>query len=353
MKKTIAILLLVVLLLPSFSFAFTPQIQVTSDRLNVRKSADLKSPVVKTFEKGRLLPLDKKVGRFYCVSGGFIYDYHTVLIKKDRAIYPAVQGLVLRSEPNPKSTVLEKLPRDAKLIIKDYKAPWIQVSVNGKTGYVIRTLVTEQKGTVSAPVKGGKKLIALTFDDGPSAYTSGLIDTLNGLGAKATFFVVGASVPRMEKVLKKMDQGGHEVANHGWNHPLYTKLTNEQIRSQVSRTDQAIKKAIGKTPRVLRTPYGGYNKRVLSVLNKPMIFWSMDAEDWKGKSPATISKYVISHSYDGAIILLHDTKPNTIRAVPTIVKTLQAQGYTFVTVSDLLSLKGKSFTPGKVYTNAR
>jgi peptidoglycan-N-acetylglucosamine deacetylase len=180
------------------------------------------------------------------------------------------------------------------------------------------------------------KCIALTFDDGPAAPETGtLLTYLAQYKARATFFVVGQNVATHPDIVRAEMKSGHEIANHSWNHPVLTNLTPTQIRSQLERTNAAIKAATGKEPTLFRPPYGAIDGNVRAATSLSPVLWDMDTLDWKFHDPAKVAQTVISQAQPDDVVLIHDIHPTSVAAVPEILRTLTARGYHFVTVSHL------------------
>ncbi|MFF9035462.1 polysaccharide deacetylase family protein [Streptomyces sp. NPDC014892] len=178
--------------------------------------------------------------------------------------------------------------------------------------------------------------IALTFDDGPAApETATLLNHLAQYKARATFFTTGQNVAAHPDLVRAEARAGHEVGNHSWNHPDLTKLTPEQIASQLNRTSAAIKAATGKEPTLFRPPYGAINATVRSATRLSPVLWDVDTEDWKYPDAAKVARTVIDKAQRNSVVLLHDIHPTSVAAVPQILRTLTARGYHFVTVSHL------------------
>lgn len=197
------------------------------------------------------------------------------------------------------------------------------------------------------------KLIALTFDDGPCKDTERLLDGLKARGAKATFFMVGYNVAKYPSIVKRVYEEGHEVASHTYDHADLRKLSDEEIKSQVDRARWAINDSIGAyNDLILRPPYGGYDQRVLDALGTPAIRWSIDPADWKHTNNASAVVYNITHyARDGGIILVHDIHSWSVTAALQAVDTLKAQGYEFVTVSELFRRRGAQLSAGSIYNS--
>ena len=187
-----------------------------------------------------------------------------------------------------------------------------------------------------------KKLVALTFDDGPSEYTSSLIDELEKRDVVATFFVLGSEVEKYAETLKFTYDTGNEIGIHSYEHKLFTKLSEDEILNQVSKTKDIIFEITSKNPELIRVPYGSVNKKITKILNKQElnnILWNVDSLDWKFKNTNKIYEYVMKKFKGNDIILMHDNFKTSVEAATLIIDKLQIECYTFVTVSDFLRIK--------------
>ena len=189
--------------------------------------------------------------------------------------------------------------------------------------------------------------VALTFDDGPSVFTEGLLDILKEHNVRATFFILGSRARIQSETVYRTFQEGHEIGSHTWDHPLLTDLSDEQIQQQLQQTDKIITQIIGEPSRHLRPPYGGYDYRVLEVSGVPFIFWSVDPLDWRDRDAEIVAARIIN-SPPGAIILAHDIHETTVDAVPAIIVALKNRGVHFVTVTKLFA--PQELFPGYVYS---
>jgi chitin deacetylase len=216
------------------------------------------------------------------------------------------------------------------------------------------------------PVKPGDKPFALTFDDGPwPEYTGQILQILAEHNAKATFFMVGQMVREHPKIARQVRDAGHAIGNHSWSHPSRPR----DPVAQIERTNAEIKKAVGFTPSTFRPPYGilknGMAKQAMKD-GQAVLIWSADSNDWKKPAPETIARRIINEATPGGIALMHDgggTRRNTVAALPIILETLEARGYYFVTVPELLRLryvappkpktKPKAKTKAKTKTKAK
>lgn len=194
----------------------------------------------------------------------------------------------------------------------------------------------------------GGRCVAITFDDGPGVHTTRLLNMLDQRGAKATFFVLGSKVDAQAGVLRRMQDSGHQIGNHTWNHPSLTQLSPEGIRQEISNTNDAIQRATGHTPKIVRPPYGAANQTVnaeLGRLGMSSILWSVDTRDWADSNSSIVCNRAVANARPGAIILLHDIHTTSVDAVSCILDALSRQGYGFVTVDSLLG----NTVPGQVY----
>ena len=185
--------------------------------------------------------------------------------------------------------------------------------------------------------------IAMTFDDGPSAtLTPKLLDILAAHRIKATFFVIGENVVQHPEVVARAAREGHEIGNHSWSHPNFGKMSDDGVRSQVQRTDDAIKGATGARPTLLRPPYGSITARqkrwIHDQFGYQIILWDVDPYDWKRPGPSVVRNRILKETQPGSIVLSHDIHPGTIEAMPSTFDALQAKGFRFVTVSELIHM---------------
>jgi peptidoglycan/xylan/chitin deacetylase (PgdA/CDA1 family) len=191
--------------------------------------------------------------------------------------------------------------------------------------------------------------IAMTFDDGPSAkLTPELLDILAQHHIHATFFVIGKNVVDHPEILQRAAREGHEIGNHSWSHPAFAKMRDESVRAELQKTDDAIRAAIGTRPVLMRPPYGSITARQKHWINAEfgyrIILWDVDPLDWKRPGAAVVTSRIVRETRSGSIILSHDIHPGTIQAMPAAFDQLQAKGFKFVTVSELIAM-GKPMAP--------
>jgi len=194
--------------------------------------------------------------------------------------------------------------------------------------------------------------IAMTFDDGPSEkLTPELLDILAQYDIHATFFVIGKNAAEHPEILQRAVREGHEIGNHSWSHPAFAKMSDEKVRAELQKTDDTIRAALGGRPVLMRPPYGSITARQKKLINAEFgyrtILWDVDPLDWKRPGPAIVTHRIVTETRPGSIILSHDIHPGTIKAMPATFDQLQAKGFKFVTVSELIAM-GRPMLPKKM-----
>ncbi len=203
-------------------------------------------------------------------------------------------------------------------------------------------------------VSSGRKLVALTFDDGPSyATTARLLDILREKNVKATFFVVGNMANGAPELVRREEAEGHEVGGHTTAHVNFAYMNAEQTQAEFAAMNQIFNNILGHSSRIMRPPYGNYTEVTQTYAGQPMIYWTVDTLDWKYRDAAWVRQNTVNSTFDGAIILMHDIHPTTIDAVAGVIDDLRAQGYEFLTVSELAQARGVTMVNGGVYGSFR
>ncbi|QIV87345.1 polysaccharide deacetylase family protein [Glutamicibacter mishrai] len=182
-----------------------------------------------------------------------------------------------------------------------------------------------------------QRCVALTFDDGPDQFTDELLDTLKATETPATFFLIGSKVQKLPGTLQRMAAEGHQIGSHTWDHSDITKLSAQQLKQQLDRTDAAIKKATGQSPSVFRPPLGHHDKAHNQLVPYPLVLWDIHTHDGRLKNSEKIVKVTMDTVQPGSIILMHDPRKTTVQAIPEMVSQLRAKGYTPVTVDQLFA----------------
>ena len=193
-----------------------------------------------------------------------------------------------------------------------------------------------------------KPMVALTFDDGPDVQVDGvLMDELEKVNGRATFFVVGQRVEKFPEDIKNTVERGHEIGNHSYDHDIHLSSKGQDyIRNEFDKTDDAIEKAAGVRPALVRLPGGNISNDVKAVVKKPLIFWSIDTEDWRSRDAEKTQNSILSQVKDGDIVLMHALYLSTAQACKTVIPELHARGYQLVTVSELIHFRGQDVQGG-------
>ncbi len=189
--------------------------------------------------------------------------------------------------------------------------------------------------------QSGEKIIALTFDDGPVPATTKLLDMLDEVDVKVTFFVIGEELSRRPDVTKKAFERGHAVGNHSWNHLRFLGFRSKEVmKEQIEKTNAELSK-IGITARFIRAPFGDTTtelKKFLKTYTMNHAYWTLSLKDWKSDySPEKIHA-VFSNIHTSEIILMHDRayeKPENLQALKEEILQLKKEGFTFVTIDQL------------------
>jgi peptidoglycan-N-acetylglucosamine deacetylase len=199
------------------------------------------------------------------------------------------------------------------------------------------------KPATYAQVRVDQPYIAMTFDDGPSAEnTPRLLEMLKQRNIKATFFLIGQNAASNPDIVRRILADGHEIGNHSWTHPQLSKLSDDRVTAEITKTQDAIKEASGFSPTLLRPPYGAITSRqrewIENQFGLNVILWSVDPFDWKRPGASVITQRILSQARPGAIILSHDIHKQTVDAMPATLDGLLAKGYKFATVSQLIAM---------------
>lgn len=186
-----------------------------------------------------------------------------------------------------------------------------------------------------------RKLLCLTFDDGPGQYTDDLLNCLEENNAHATFFMLGQNVGNYPEQVQHILKAGCEIGSHSYDHPNLKNLDLDSVKKQFTDTDDLLIKACGQAATVARAPYGEWNQDIIDTVGKPFFTWSVDSRDWDYKDADLDYKSVMEGDLsDGSIILMHDIHQPTVEAAKRIIPELVAQGYKLVTVSEMAQAKG-------------
>jgi len=206
--------------------------------------------------------------------------------------------------------------------------------------------------TVRSGIDPGRPMIALTFDDGPSAHTVPILDALEFYGGVATFYVLGNRLEAHRDIAQRMHAQGSEIANHTWSHRRLTNLSERDMHFEVYNASVAIAEITGFAPASLRPTYGAYNDAVVRVsenLNLPIVLWTLDTRDWYTRNADMIFNSVMDNVRDRDIIIMHDIREPTTDAAVRLIPALIEQGFQLVTVTELFYHSGVTPVPGRIY----
>lgn len=199
-------------------------------------------------------------------------------------------------------------------------------------------------------ILAGKKLVALTFDDGPALDTTPkLLDILKEKNAVATFFQLGMRMKAMPEISQRTMEEGHEVASHTMYHQNLIAIPKEAAEADIKEAREVYREILGKDMQLVRMPYGNSNDFVAGIAEAPLIYWSVDSKDWESKDAEKVLDSVDATARDGSIVLMHDIYESTIEAVPRIIDELRADGFEFVTVTELAEERGIELNFGETY----
>lgn len=189
-------------------------------------------------------------------------------------------------------------------------------------------------------VQTEKKQVCLTFDAAwGNEDTKQLLEIFQKYNAKATFFIVGDWADRFPDDVKALAAAGHSIQNHSNTHPHTPRLSGDAISREIQDCNAKLEKLTGKTPIFFRAPYGDYDNATISTadtLNMKTIQWDIDSLDWKDLIAADITKRVLKNVKPGSIMLFHNGAKHTPEALPMIIEQLQKDGYTLVTLDEMI-----------------
>ena len=194
-----------------------------------------------------------------------------------------------------------------------------------------------------------EKVVALTFDDGPSAvWTPQILDELKKAGIKATFFMVGKHVKQYPEIAKRVAREGHEIENHGYDHKVMIYYKTDELKKEINDTEKVIRDVTGQTTKYFRPPKAwltSAEKQKIKEMGYGIVLWSLNSKDWVTFHDKQITSYILRQIKPGEIILFHDSggvfnteggdRTQTVKTIPRLVRKLQEKGYRFVTISEL------------------
>ena len=218
-----------------------------------------------------------------------------------------------------------------------------------RVGRQVNSPIPIWRANIVKEVDTKEKIIALTFDDGPSpSFTGRILDILKKYNAKATFFIIGEQAEKLPELVKRQINEGHEIGNHMYRHREVFQMPIPEIREDLERSHRAIKGITGKPIRLYRPTSGYYNENIVGVawsLEYIVVLWSVDSKDWSGLKPGAIAKKILKRVKSGSIALFHDLggyRDTTVKTLEIVLPELARRGYRCVTVSELLERSGHS-----------
>lgn len=196
-------------------------------------------------------------------------------------------------------------------------------------------------------------VVAMTFDDGPHpSLTPKLLDILKERNIKCTFFLIGQNVKAYPNIVRRILAEGHEIGAHTYTHCSLTSRNDDQIRSELKKSEEVLMAAASYRPQFIRPPYGAINTRIkqmmFSEFGYSTIMWSVDPQDWRRPGVSVVTSRLVNGARPGSIMLAHDIHPPTIQAMPAMFDQLLAKGYQFVTVSQLMNTEKADMPVGVV-----
>lgn len=197
------------------------------------------------------------------------------------------------------------------------------------------------------------KVIAFTFDDGPSQYTTDLVDTLIQHNSKATFFELGNRMKYNQDIVREVYNKGMEIGSHTYAHKNLNKLDANSIDEEINSTNIIYNEITGDNIKYVRPPYGNANSLVRSRIVVPIINWNVDTNDWLTRDSEATYNHILNNVSDGDIVLMHDIYPETIEAVKMVLPVLKEMGYKVTTISELANEKGRVLENGVIYRSIK
>ena len=224
--------------------------------------------------------------------------------------------------------VIDPSPKEDLFLVVNYNEikDYLDITVDLDSSY------TNEDGSV---INTNKKLIAITFDDGPGPYTNTLVDILNANKVNATFFMLGNSLEKYRSTVLNVYNNGNEIGYHSYAHTNFKRQDIETIKSEFATSNEILKNITGTGFTLVRPPYGSINEEIKNALDVSFILWNVDTEDWRHKDTDYLLNYVLEQIEAGYIVLFHDIHASSVEAMEKILPYLCVEGYQVVTVSEL------------------
>ena len=212
--------------------------------------------------------------------------------------------------------------------VKKEKRPASKETSASSTEEPSKELKKEVEQVKQIEQTGPEKSVALSFDDGPNPSTiTQLLELLKEKKVYATFFVLGENTNNYPEIVKQVQKEEHEIGSYTYDHQDLIQLSSDEIQLEISKTDEALERTIGQKADFLRPSYGSVTDLGAKIINRPIIDWPVDSEDWKTRDSGQIFQKIKETVYAGSILLFHDIYPETVSIIPTIMDYLHEQGY--------------------------
>ena len=215
----------------------------------------------------------------------------------------------------------------------------LSILLSATGAYAVFTGGTVRKLPVYA-VETEQKKVAISFDCAwGTDHTDAILEVLARENVRATFFMVEFWTDKYPEYVKKIDEAGHEIGTHSTTHSYMSKLSEAEIREELTSSSQAIENITGKKVELFRPPYGDYDDLLIQTAQNMGLYtiqWDVDSLDWKDLSASDIAMRVINRAQNGSIILCHNNGLHTAEALPVILDTLKNKGYEFVPIGELI-----------------
>ena len=291
------------------------------------------------------------------------YDkYHSILIDNKQNKKASIDNLFsnikekINEELNNKYpsfvsniNINESLDNNAYLITNDYINVYFKHKEYEKPiSYDVNVSIYFTENKRNYEIDKNKKIVALTFDDGPSVYSKSIMNALLSNDSKATFFVLGSRLESYKDTLLYAYNNNFLIGSHTYNHKNLIKLSDNEIENELNSTNIIYNKITNSNITLLRPPYGNYNDNVKRLSTMPLILWSIDTNDWYYRDAEIVYNNILECN-DGDIVLMHDLYPETLEAVKRAIPELKARGYELVTVNELANIKGITLEKGNAY----
>lgn len=209
-----------------------------------------------------------------------------------------------------------------------------------------------ESNTILQTDMSNQKIIALTFDDGPSEITPQLLELLDKYEIKATFFMLGKKAKQYPEIVYQVFEKGHLVANHTYSHEKMRKTKTGDYINSLNKTNDVLEEITGIRPDYFRPPHGNISPIKLKQIPMICVNWNLDTIDWKYQDAENLSNRIEKRVKDGSIILMHDKFSSTIEGLENTIITLLDEGYSFATVDEILRRNNNTLKSGVAYRSS-